>query len=213
MIQLSDQDLLSRLKNFEDNFVERKRSSDKKEWLRTTVAFANSTPVGYPAVLFIGVKDDGTPEQKTVNLDSVQKTFSEVVSNAYPPIYYSTKILESHGKQFLAVIIPGSEERPHFGGHSFVRVGSQTRKASEKQFIELVTQRSSKAREILKWKDKRITVGFLGPGGETSRREGIVTDCNQFYVTFDNRDSVPLRRVEVSFDSRNNRLMLEIRLV
>jgi predicted HTH transcriptional regulator len=69
MIELKDEGLLLRLRNFEDNFVERKTSADSKDWLKTVVAFANSTPVGYPAVLFIGVKDDGTPEERTVNLD------------------------------------------------------------------------------------------------------------------------------------------------
>ncbi|MFQ5927947.1 MAG: helix-turn-helix domain-containing protein, partial [Terriglobia bacterium] len=105
MLQLSDQDLLSRLQNFEDYFVERKTSSDKRDWLKTVVGFANSAPVGYPAVLFIGVRDDGTIEG-TANLDKLQQTFSGIVSEAYPPIATFPKVLERDGKQFLAVIIP-----------------------------------------------------------------------------------------------------------
>jgi predicted HTH transcriptional regulator len=62
MVELSDADLLSKLKNCEDAFVERKTAADNKDWLKTVVAFANSTPIGYPAVLFIGVKDEGTIE-------------------------------------------------------------------------------------------------------------------------------------------------------
>ena len=85
-MEISDHDLLLRLRSFEDAFVERKTSADSKDWLKTIVAFANTAPVGYPAVLFIGVKDDGTPEGNQVNLDSLQKTLSEHVAKAYPPI-------------------------------------------------------------------------------------------------------------------------------
>ena len=58
-LPFDDQDLFFRLRNFEDHFVERKVYSDRKDWLKTVVAFANSTPVGWPAVLFIGVTDKG----------------------------------------------------------------------------------------------------------------------------------------------------------
>jgi hypothetical protein len=42
MIDLSDTDLLLRLTNFEDHFVERKTSGDSRDWLKTVVGFANS---------------------------------------------------------------------------------------------------------------------------------------------------------------------------
>jgi predicted HTH transcriptional regulator len=84
MIEITDQDLLLRLRSFEDAFVERKTSGDSKDWLKTVVAFANSTPVGYPAVLFIGVKNDGTPEGKLADLDSLQKTLSKQLGPCLP---------------------------------------------------------------------------------------------------------------------------------
>jgi predicted HTH transcriptional regulator len=56
IMEISDHDLVLRLRSFEDAFVERKTSADSKDWLKTIVAFANTAPVGYPAVLFIGVK-------------------------------------------------------------------------------------------------------------------------------------------------------------
>jgi predicted HTH transcriptional regulator len=59
---LSDQELFLRLSNFEDYFVERKSKGDTRDITKTAVAFANSAPIGYPAVLFVGVKDDGTIE-------------------------------------------------------------------------------------------------------------------------------------------------------
>jgi predicted HTH transcriptional regulator len=98
---LSDSDLLSRLKNFEDNFVERKSAGDSRDWLKTVVAFANSTPVGYPGVLFIGVKDNGTPETGC-NLDSLQQTFARKIQEAYPPVYFATKILQANGERLIA---------------------------------------------------------------------------------------------------------------
>ena|SRR5438093_783295 len=56
---LSDADLLARVLNFEDSFTERKPSRDSRDWKKTLVAFANSAPIGFPAVLFIGVRPDG----------------------------------------------------------------------------------------------------------------------------------------------------------
>ena len=208
---LSDKDILSRLKNFEDHFVERKRSSDnKREWLQAAVAFANSAPVGYPAVLFIGVKNDGSIEG-TANLDSLQRSFSEIMQEAYPPIYYLTRILAQEEKQFLAVIVPGSADRPCFAGPAYVRDGSRTVKASEKQFSELITQRNSKANEILKWKDKMVRAIYVMQGGMMRRKKSrIVHDCNQFYVTLDT-ECIPLNRIEVSFDQEYDCLRLEIR--
>ena len=218
MIELKDEDLLLRLRNFEDNFVERKTSGDSKDWLKTIVAFANSTPVGYPAVLYIGVKDDGTPEEKTVNLDSIQKSFSEKASEAYPLVYYLTKIVNVGGKQVLAVIVPGSADRPHFAGQAYVREGSRSVVASKPQFEELIASRNSKAYEILKWRGKTITVVVLGAQpralGPVLLRsmECTLVDCTQFYVTLENPDGkgcIPLSRIEVSFDEQAQRLKLE----
>lgn len=211
MLQLSDEDLLLRLQDFEDSFVERKTSSDSKDWLPTVVALANSTPVGYPAVLFIGVRNDGTI-QETVNLDKLQQTFSKLVSEAYPPIATFPKVLRKEGKQFLVVIVPGSLERPHFAAHSYVRVGSETRKASEAQFAELIARRNRKANEILKWKGKLITISFIRRDGLQSTKELRVTDCNQFHVTLEDQYAHPLGRVEISSDFRKSRLKLEIRV-
>jgi predicted HTH transcriptional regulator len=75
MADFSDQELLLKLRNFEDNFVERKTISDNKDWLKTVVAFANSVPIGYPAILFISVKNDGTIRD-SVNLDKLQMTLA-----------------------------------------------------------------------------------------------------------------------------------------
>ncbi len=223
MLQLSDEDLILRVTDFEDFFVERKTSSDKKDWVPATVALANSAPPGYPAVLFIGVRNDGTIED-TLNLDKLQHTFSELMSNAYPPIATFPKVLRKEGKQFLAVLIPGSPERPHFSGPSYIRDGSKTIRASDRQFENLIAERNSKVREILKWKGKEIYVRFwnrLSLAGRVHDSGGGDTyeliDCNQFYVTLKHGgmlDTIPVQRVDLSIDHRSTpeRLRLEVDL-
>jgi predicted HTH transcriptional regulator len=85
------------------------------------VAFANSVPVGLPAVLYIGVKDNGEIETPQTNLDKIQTKFNTHMQSVYPRIAYAPKIVAEGGRQALAVMIPGSELRPHFAGLSYVR--------------------------------------------------------------------------------------------
>jgi len=69
-VDLSDVDLLARMKNFEDHLVERKTIKDEKDWKKAAVAFANSVPIGLPAVLYIGVRDNAdieTPQRTWMN--------------------------------------------------------------------------------------------------------------------------------------------------
>jgi hypothetical protein len=73
---LTDIELLPRIGNFENHFVERKTTGDKKDWIKTVAAFANSAPDGYPCVLYLGVKDNGDIETPQANLDTLQKTFN-----------------------------------------------------------------------------------------------------------------------------------------
>ena len=121
--EMSDQDLLARMKDFENHFVERKTCGDSKDWLKTVVAFANSAPVGYPCILYIGVRDRGEIEDRQTDFDSLQKTLNRIMQNAYPRVAYLPKIITDGGKKALAVIVPGSSSRPHFAGPSYVRKG------------------------------------------------------------------------------------------
>lgn len=187
--ELTDQDLLSRMRNFEDHFVERKTSGDYKDWTKTVVAFANSAPLDYPCVLFIGVKDDGTIESPQVNLDTLQKSFNREMDKIYPPPPYLPKIINDADKQALAVIVLGSSLRPHFAGPAYIRKGSETEVASEEAFQQLVQQRLSKVRELSKWLKKPVTVqGTLAPTAfgtiemiaTASRDRGSVTTMLSF---------------------------------
>jgi predicted HTH transcriptional regulator len=221
MIELTDEDLNRMRRDTENNFVERKTVKDKGGWLRTAVAFANSVPVDYPAVLYIGVKDDGVLEDVPPghNWESQQKTVSEELSRAYPPLYMLPKIVrDEQGREFLAVIIPGSPQRPHFTGKAYIRVGAQTKEASDEEFDKLITQRSSKVYEILKWRGKDVTAVRMLRNApphvdhEMGNVSGKVEDCNQFWVTFlrsaDQHVVHSLSLTDLSFDSTENRLKL-----
>ena len=222
IVDLTDNDLLSKMRNFEDHFVERKVFSDQKDWVKTVVAFANSAPDGFPCVLYIGVKDNGEIEtrQPQTNLDRMQKNFNVEMKKIYPPPAYLPKIIEEDGRQALAIIVLGSELRPHFAGPSYIRKGSETCVASEEQFIELIARRNSKANKILSFKGKNVTVyhrynAVSGIGEHELHGNWNIAECNQFWLTLaeegtENRLSFPLNQVEISFDDQKQRLRLEI---
>jgi predicted HTH transcriptional regulator len=162
---ISDAEILRRIKVEEDGFVERKSLGDwKKDAVKTCVAFANSCSVdGLPGLLCIGVKDDGTIEPSTQNLDSVQKSFERELKEAYPEIPHQTRIVLSPEGKFLAVIVPGSTQGPHFSGPAYIRVGSQTVEASKEQFDRIIDRQDRRVREILKWKNKQIKLVRVWP--------------------------------------------------
>ncbi len=80
----------------------------------------------------------------------------------------------------------------------------------------------NKMRQILKWKGKGISVKALEwlalAGIEFAPRDSIqftVENCTQFFVTLgygSKQDTIPLQRVEVSFDNEEKRLRLEVRV-
>jgi hypothetical protein len=134
-----------------------------------------------------------------------------------------TKIVNVEGKQVLAVIVPGSADRPHFAGQAYARQGSKSVGASKAQFEELGASRNSKTYEILKWKGKTITVAVFGghkkalglPVFKRSRARTLVAS-NQFHVTLEGppgKEHIPLSRIDVSFDEQNQRLKLEERQI
>ena len=213
MRAFEDEDLLRLMRGPEDYVVERKSKNDTKDFLKTLIAFANSMPIGYPAVLFIGVGDDREMEGN-VDVDRLQRRLAYEAAEVFPPIYYMAKGLKQGDKECLAVIIPGSADRPHFAGQSYVRVGSESLKASERQFESLIAERNSKVYEIRKWIGKEVSITTMG--GPALR--GItVLDCGLFYMTyreeFDSRRmvSVPLERLQLSYDHTNARLWVYAR--
>jgi Putative DNA-binding domain len=219
--QSDDSQLLARMRRPEDHLVERKTASDKKDWLKTIVAFANSTPSGLTSVLFIGVTDEGNFEERQPDFDTIQTTLSRELEKAYPPIECQSRIIQENGRRALAVIVPDSPNKPHFSGPAFVRRLHKTVAASEQEFSELIARRNSKASKILDHKGKPVTVmnsRFVGPHLAESvwPNNTIVYDCDQFAVVLatgneaKDRQSFPLEMVMISYDHALGRLMLKL---
>jgi hypothetical protein len=214
---LTEEALILRLRSTEHDFVERKSQSDKGGWLQTAVAFANSTPIGWPAILFVGVDNEGNPQQGKERLEDLAKSVSGVLDQAYPAIYRHIVPLHLENGACLAVVIPGSEARPHFAGKSYVRDGPQTKEASESQFDRLIAERQSKVRELLRWKGKTITFETIrGRGSHMGPTRAYscptLAECDQFCVAIAGKDfrrSIPLGSVEISFDHERDQLKIE----
>lgn len=225
----TDTELLARLDNHEDSFTERKSEGIKAEETRkTVVAFANSLPHNRTAVLFIGVNDQGVIVG-VENTDSFQKKINEHLKDCYPEIPYRQVVLERDGKHIVAVEVSHSKERPHFAGAAYIRNGSQSVKASSKIYDELIATRNSDSYEILKWKNKLVsvqtidkklgvTVPSANPGAQHRKvYECKITDCDAHTVSLhDLARGVdchePLANIILSKDtSKSDRLLLIVR--
>ena len=132
---LPESELTRLLKSSESHWVERKPPGANSAEIRSTlVGFANSLSEGQHAVLFIGVSNDGKP-QAVVNADKLQKTVTQIAEqDCYPPVKCEPTAFRVDGVELVAVVVGPSSNRPHFSGHAYIRVGSETKKASTEQF-------------------------------------------------------------------------------
>jgi hypothetical protein len=215
-VPVSADDLLKKLSDTEDNFIERKLIKDHRGWLNTAVAFANSCPIGFPGVLFVGVDNDGNIERHSSppNFEELQKSLSSRISDAWPPIYHYSQALKKDGAEFIAVLIPGSALRPHFAGPSYIRVGPETRKASEQQFDLLIAQRSSKVRALQQLIGKNVFWDSFEDSPFGGSGNGKILECNQFFVTIaceGYQRCFPVNWIEISFEPENGLHYLIIR--
>jgi predicted HTH transcriptional regulator len=220
---ISDAEILKRLRVGEDSFVERKSLGDwKKDAVKTCVAFANSCPFEGPSGLFcIGVRDDGSIESLRDDLDTLQKTFERELEDAYPSIPHHTRIVSADEGKFIAVIVPGSSQGPHFSGPAYVRTGPKTTKASQGQFERIIDRRERKVREILKWRNKPVKLVriWARPNNLVGRTAGYsyvtVSDCDSFVLkitstTSDQPICIPLDHVVLGYDPQINSLTIEV---
>ncbi len=214
-----ESDLLRMLHSTEHTFVERKTIGDSRDWVKTIVAFANTLATNQHGILFVGATDAGEIESRLGNLDKLQRTFSEKMQAAYPPIYYITKIIQENNRECLAVIVPGSAMRPHFAGPPYLRDGSQSIVAKSEQYESLLAARVGKVFELQKWISKSITIrsftrSTTTPDGiRQSTAPAKVVAANQFYLTvfYNNRHwSYPLSRFEIAFDHERDCLEIEL---
>jgi Putative DNA-binding domain len=224
-------ELIARLKDHEDSFVERKPNVSDLE--PTIVAFANSVPVGRDAIIYVGVGDNGRIIGVD-NTDSAQKKIRKMcVEMCYPEIQFTTEILPVDGKPILAVVIPPSSKKPHFTGAAFIRRGSESIRATPELYEDLIASRHHKAAELLRYKNQVVTVVTrkhkLGQPEFTVIKHGSsypgprqpyecrVLHANSFYVTLEDiassrSFSEPLRNLEISYDNEKNRPLLVVRL-
>ncbi len=223
---MADNELLSRLGDAEDNFVERKPANPNRDDIRkTVVAFANSVPEGRTAILFVGIRNDGRFDA-VPNTDKFQKTVREICEqDCYPPIKFSSEVLKPEGGPVVAVVIPASSNKPHFAGPAYVRRGSESVAASEEAFDELVHSRNSKSAAVLKLRGQVISVlslqhklGVVKHIPDTGYREGSecrveAADAQTVRLRILGSDryvTEPLDHVTVSYDEEQHRPMLVV---
>jgi hypothetical protein len=224
---MTNDDLLERLRDHEDNFVERKSDGLSPGDIRKAAsAFAN-TVEGRSAILFIGVHDKTGDLLGVRDTDQMQKKVRAACQeDCYPPITYTSDVLTCDGKSIVALVIPPSSSKPHFTGPAFVRVGSESVKASQEQLNQLVLDRVDKCREILRYKDKGL-ISVRGVGYKLGSNKPVadvhyvqhadctVRTCTAHVVTLEAIDgtiySEPLDRIEISYDVERSRPMLVVR--
>ena len=198
-------ELKARMRDHEVGWVERKSKNIKSDEIcEALVSFANSLPVGQVGVLFIGVADDGKPIGVD-NPDSMQKKVELRSKWCYPPVPYTARVFEEAGLPIVAIIIEGSSDRPHFAGPAFIRVGSQSQKASAKRLNELIDRRTNIVSWILRERDSDHDVYIEDkryPGAPRSICK--VVDCNSQFATFrvlpasDDFRSAPVSKILMS---------------
>lgn len=187
---MNNQDnIRGRLNSPEDQFVERKSEGVSYEDIcKTLVAFANSLPRGQEAILFIGVSDKGGLTGVS-DTDKMQKHIVNLAQNrCYPPVQVQCQVVNISEVNVVAATVFPSTNKPHFAGPAFVRVGTESKKASEKIFEELITSRNDKGRLILEYRDKdsEVLIDFPSPWipNEKFRVRCKVIDCNPYFATF-----------------------------
>jgi hypothetical protein len=224
-MSVTREELLALLKNHEDNFIERKPDSIKPAEIRRTVsAFANTVPKGRFAVLFIGVRDDGTITG-CQNPDAKQKAVRESSEqDCYPPIKMTSEVLRLKDGDVVAVVIGASHDRPHFTGQAYERRGSESVAASPELYRELITRNNGIADALLDLKSQVVSYISLDhragevrrvPGGQY--REGgecRVLDCNAHFARFEiiggtgGYFNEPLPQIQIRRDENKYRPLL-----
>jgi hypothetical protein len=210
MEHLSEAALKSRLEQSEDPWVERKPNhKDERDIRKTLVGFANSIPESEAAVLFVGASNSGN-HPGILDADDAQKKIAGLArEHCYPAIDHSCRVLTVNvtgaEKEILAVVVPFSTKRPHFGGVAHVRQGSQTVIASDEQFKELIASQNDKARKVLQFKGKRVWLWLRSISGFWFELDGILQFCDAHTVRMSDQEgwhhSFPIAEVQIHHDA------------
>jgi hypothetical protein len=229
---MTEEELLAMLRSGrtrEGSLRERKPGSiNAREARRVIVAFANSTPPGQEAVLFVGLHDATGEVIGIQDTDKVQQDYRRALDECYPSITVRMHPLEHGGKAVLAIVVPASSRRPHFTGGAYVRVGSTCALASDELFEELILSRTDKAQRLLQFKRDQTIVelrginyrlGSLKPfsgggyveGGDEYKVRAVDGHTVQFLrlssgVFFNEA----LDRVSIEFNTQSNRPLINV---
>ncbi len=230
---LNESQLRSILLSSETNWVERKKSFHPTDTKTVIVAFANSVPERQHAVLFIGVGPDGKFTH-VGNADKTQRDIRRIAEQeCFPAIRCSPTVVREGGVELIAVVVEFSKERPHFAGHAYIRVGSETRKASLEVMADLIASRNDKVRRLLVDKGHLVTViaksrfnmHFPGrmlrgenPDVKTDRLEHSecrVESCDTFVLHYHEvatavNHAAPIDSIVIDYDTEEQRTLLII---
>ena len=138
-----DEELLQRLTNTEDHLTERKSKPHRDQCTEAMVGFANSALPNKPGILYVGVNDKGEILQDKAP-ESWQHDITAWGNGCFPELPVIPRTLSKAGKEFLAVVIPLSEARPHFARPAFRHRGqkrSQRRSRRLTNGLRIETQR------------------------------------------------------------------------
>jgi len=210
---VTEEDLFRKVSHTENNFIERKTVSNTRDWLETAVAFANSCPVGQPGILYVNVDNNGEviPQPAEYDFEKLHKSISKRIGEAWPPIYFVTHILNKDGHEFVAVVVYGSPNRPHFSGRAWVRVSPENIDASEEQYNLLLAQRTRKLRALRSLLSQTVywhATNYIG-----GNSVGEIIECNEFYLTLTNPNEIrsfPIDWITLTYEPRNKKYKLII---
>ena len=214
------------LRKPEDNFIERKPAGvNRAEIRKTLVAFANSVPKDQTAILFIGIRDDGSLDPVAAP-DAVQKTIADICGrDCYPAIAFRSSVLIEQDATILAIEIDHSSAKPHFSGPAYIRRGSQSEIASEQLFREMVEARNSKVAALQDLKGQIISIISLQhklgddrpivSAGYRESAEGRILAVNSHNVRIELTTGLhvteAVSRIEPSYDENKHRGKIIIR--
>jgi ATP-dependent DNA helicase RecG len=144
---MKDNELSSLLKDLESDSAERKESLSHPDRIREAIcAFANDLPGNQkPGVIFIGVKDDGSCANLTVDdklLLDLAKMRDDGAIQPFPSMEVKKKTL--NGCKMAVVIVQPSLAPPiRFKGRTWVRVGPRRAIATPEEELRLTEKRRS----------------------------------------------------------------------
>jgi hypothetical protein len=223
---MTTDELKNRLADNEDRFTERKASCQFSDVIKAIVAFANSVPENRTAVMFIGVNDRGEIVG-VENPDKQQKTIRNICENeCYPAIWVNMEVLQIDGKAVIAVEVPYCRQKPYFAGPAYIRIGSESIKASDELYKQLLLRNIDKLQWIIDrkeiiWKVEGVGKGlgitkYRVPGNVHESAECKIEEITPYFIRFKNIENdtyftEELCFVNISWDDKGNRPKIIIR--